>query len=987
MNFHSRSLILYAFAAATFPAAFLGIAAPVLAQLAVTVPQKAAKKTVPTTPLTAPPVKVAPVALEKIVPEGGDAGSARAKVISVDYEGKTQEAAELTFFHHERAFHAIYFPIDGLDPDCNTLTFKAKLNVPEEQLNEFEISLVDNERGNSSTQILKHTTRLDNGWYSFKWDVVHDIDRGGGLNLSKTRRIVLAYPLAKVPADNPIVLTLTDVQFVSGYVARIGDPELFQQWKKYISDYKPDYSDSSKYLLPPTTGRITTPLPLTVDGKAYSKIIVPAGASDPLKLAGTELQHWIKEMSGANVTIISAPDKGNGTRVLLGRQFAAGKFDKDIASLRDTDGFAVRTAGKNIHVFGATDKGTLNGIFAFLENNTDIIWPRPQTELSAVFTPNPNLRVLWANALERPATKLRGWTTNMGLRPETEIWEVRNRDNYPKGGGYVTYDATRRKAQGSYIEFGGGHNISTFLGKDRPERFYPVIDGQKVATFDIWKHQPNFTAPDIVDVVAKNVLKFIEEDAPPLIDCININIEDSWGVSTDPKSLEPIKLADGALLKSDDPAFRSTQFFQFLNAVTEKINAVHPNMMVGTYAYFFSATAPKVAIDPHIRVYFAPYPRPDYRSPLSSPINARWWSQLTAFAKMTPNLVIREYYGIINGGRPLAEVVKFDVKSYLALGVKEYTAEMNPDEEVIYTDDVIRGDRQEWNFMAMDFWIINRIYWNPNQDIEQLRKYYLRRTYREAAPEMEKFFGILRANSYQDPNPSGFEYGQSIMSRYVIGPGHESEMRQLLVDAATAVKNPVSRMSVDVLAKTFDDWLAVTKATPEQKTAIWQRTTAQVLHLGWLEGINGAWASSTVINRDGKTIPVVRLMVNSDHAIDKDVGIYNTAFASLTSLQKGDTLSFVMTPFNVPKTVKPLQLILTAKDANSIEIKAPTEAFTTLPDGGVKVQWKLTSPEGAFDSTQIKRMNLVIPSDVLGTTPEATYYITDWSLEQSAPGG
>lgn len=930
------------------------------------------------------PAGTIPLQLDPAGVEGGKSAPMSANVVEVTDQGQSQRGLKLVM-QHRAASHAFRINFDAVDGNqYNTLQFKVHVDTATGDPSSFGIWILNKKGEWAATSFLKHATDLGDGWYQFSWDMVNQPDNRL-IDLSELNQIRIRYGFEGVPEGKTDVLTLIDMKFVSGLSVKTGDPELYQQWRKYIAAYKPDYRDSSKDLLPPETGRIATPLPLTVNGKAVSKIIVPQDASEPLRLAGSELQHWLREISGAEIAIIATPDGGNDTHILLGRNFAMGKYDQDIATLADTDGFAVRTDDKNIYIFGATDKGTLNGVFVFLGNNTDVIWPRPQPELSAVFTSTPSLNVLWGNALEKPATLLRGWATNLGLRPETEIWETRNRVNYPKGGGGVALDATRRMAQGNYVEYGGGHNLSGFLGKN-PD-FYPEIDGAKVTTFNIWKHQPNFTAPGIVDAVASNAVAYIQKKAPPHIDTININIEDNWGVSTDSKSLAPIPLPDGTLLNSDDPAFRSTQFFIFLNAVAEKIHVVYPDLMVGTYAYFFTATAPKIPIHPNIRVYFAPYVRKDYRSPLSAPINAHWWTQLTAFAKMTPRVVIREYYGIMNGGRPLAEVVGFDVKSYLPLGVKEYTAEMFPDEEMIWSDGAYRSGRQEWDFMAMDFWVINRLYWNPDQNVEQLRKYYLRRTFHEAASAMEMSFGILRENWYKSLNESSFEDPEGVMSRFVIQPGDEAQMRQLLMDAHEAAGHAVSRMSVDVLAKTFDRWLALSKATPDQKKALTQRTTEQVLQLGWGSntdwGTSSSWASSTVINRDDKTIPAIRVTVRGDRANGNEVKIANAFLAGLPGQQKGDTLSFAMVPGVLPETVRPLQLVLTATDRNGVEITAPAEAFNTLSNGGLNVRWKLASADDTFDSTQIKKMTITIPNEVFGVTPELTYYITDWSLGQA----
>jgi len=48
----------------------------------------------------------------------------------------------------------------------------------------------------------------------------------------------------------------------------------YARWTNFIANYKPDYSDSSKYLEPPPTGRIGKPIQIARDGKALAEIVV-----------------------------------------------------------------------------------------------------------------------------------------------------------------------------------------------------------------------------------------------------------------------------------------------------------------------------------------------------------------------------------------------------------------------------------------------------------------------------------------------------------------------------------------------------------------------------------------------------------------------------------------------------------------------------------------------------------------------------------------
>ena len=900
------------------------------------------------------------VDLHKFSLEGGASAPVKGTPVTVRYQGMEYPGIRLTL-SHRKSYNAIRFPVAVSAWPYNTLQLKALFSVPERNFHALSVQVVDKSGTWDGTTLPKQSKLGDDGWYQFSWDALYAPDTMTGADLSAITTVQLKYPFPKIPEGQTVDVTIIDMKFVSGLRARTGNPELFERWQNYIKNYKPDYSDSSKYLEPPLTGRLKTPVALTQYGKTSAQIVVPAQASAPLTLAGKELAYWLKEITGADLPVVSEAIGQKGPRIFVGSSFAQAKFADDLSWLGDTDGFAVRTVGNDIYIFGNTDKGTLNGVFTFIENNTDLIWPRPRYEMRTVFSKNPSLQIRWGDARDKPATRLRGWATNLGRRNEHELWSVRNRDNYPKGGGAAKRDGELRAANGDYVEFGGGHNISYYLGKENPERFWPVIDGKIPEKFNIWKHQPNFTAPGVVDVVVKTALEHIEKNAPSQIDCLNINIEDNWGVSTDPKSLEPIPLPDGTLLQPTDSAFRSTQYFIFLNEVARKIRQVHPKLMIGTYAYFFTSTPPRIPLEDNIRVYFCPYVRKDQRTPLSAPINNHWWWRLEAWAKATPNVVMREYYGISNGYRPLAETVAFDVRSYVERGIQEFTAELNPDEMVIHQG-VLRGGGDEWDFMAMDFWVINRLYWNPNQDVEQLRKYYLRRTYREAAPAMEKFFGTMRTRWFQIRRPSSFESEVNAIRMLAINPKKDDELRGYLEEAAKLAQHPISKLQIGALRLRYDSWVSAAKKEPQPLVL------NSALYYGW--------GSSTVTAVDGKVVPAVRWNPRLDQR-----GRSTLVNSALKDLKPGDEISFVVRP--TIANDKPIQLDVAVTDTARGTLTAPPEAFQKQADGSLAVKLKLASLPNTpkpLDVAKANRITLTLSGEGLRAQPTPTFYLTDLAI-------
>ena len=63
---------------------------------------------------------------------------------------------------------------------------------------------------------------------------------------------------------------------------------------------------------------------------------------------------------------------------------------------------------------------------------------------------------------------------------------------------------------------------------------------------------------------------------------------------------------------------------------------------------------------------------------------------------------------------------------------------------VTETRDDITGGIVGWDLATMEMWIINRLFWDPTQDMAGLRHHFIERTYREAAPAMTRYYDIIR---------------------------------------------------------------------------------------------------------------------------------------------------------------------------------------------------------------------------------------------------
>lgn len=246
----------------------------------------------------------------------------------------------------------------------------------------------------------------------------------------------------------------------------------------------------------------------------------------------------------------------------------------------------------------------------------------------------------------------------------------------------------------------------------------------------------------------------------------------------------------------------------------KKVNREFPEMRFKTLAYFPTAVPPKCEVDAKIIPEFAPYVRSNDKAPLFAPENRKWLEYLAGWAEKSKDIEVYDYYGLGLGfPRPLAEVRAKDFPE-----MHRHTVGMSSEYTHNGDRDTKGGAGKIWDYSAMEFWVLTRLYWNPSQDVEQLRKYYIARTFREAAPSIEKFYGTIRKEWFKNKRASTIGDNPVELTKIVLlEPGHENVLRNFLADAAIQVKHPKSAELVKRLRGCFEEQIAAAKAvrTPE----------------------------------------------------------------------------------------------------------------------------------------------------------------------------
>lgn len=568
-------------------------------------------------------------------------------------------------------------------------------------------------------------------------------------------------------------------------------------------------------------------LALVRGGEPAAEIVVPADQPvvSPEITAATQLRYWTREITGAELPVVSKPSRG-GTRIYVGSRFAKGRFDADLKKLSGTEGFAIRRRGEDVYLFGAEGCGTIFAVYDLLENNTDIIWPAYMEGIDRVFTPTRELELGYCDTLQIPSIASRVIGHEMTQR--AHYYYLRNRVRGSEG--HFPY-----KRFGFVEEDYGCHTLGCLEWdkyKDTHPEYFCLIDGNRVKPG--WGANLCFAAPGAAEAFAR---EFIANRIAnhPLIEVYGIGIEDTSETCSCHHCLKPIELAGGRILTiGDDPElFKSTRFFLWLNKVTEEINEKYPKVKIATIAYLFTLRPPPIELNRNIVINYAPSSK-NMREDFLHPSNARWYKALHDWGRRFRGLSFFEYWG--DGAeypKPVSNVIARDLKVDLAEGTRRIGAEWT-----------IRGDA---GFVsAMEFWTTCRLMWNVNADVRELKATYLKRTYRGAAAEMKRFFDVVEDAWFKQPGNSYWGDKPVNAMRFLMKDQKRTQTCfTALSNAVANADHPVSRRLSEGILAVMSKYAAEVRRTANVAQDIEIPFCAEPASLSGSEGT--AWAGALIV--------------------------------------------------------------------------------------------------------------------------------------------
>ena len=465
------------------------------------------------------------------------------------------------------------------------------------------------------------------------------------------------------------------------------------------------------------------PLTLVKRGESTFSICTSETASPSERHAAEELQKFVQEISGARLPIVSDADKPGGSLVLVGNSTLVEPLAAKIAFEKlGAEGFVLRTAGNRLLIVGGRQRGTLYGVYAFLEK-LGCRWYTPDL---SVIPKKSTLVVEPLDEIQKPAFEYR---EPFFREASDKDWAARNKVN----GSAMNLDES---TGGKFIYYPFVHTFYQILPPDKyfsdhPE-YYALVDGRRRSG----NAQLCLTNPDVLRLTINTVLEWMEQHPEASIYSVSQNDCEGWCECDNCRRIE-----------QEEGGAHSGPILRFVNAVALEVGKKHPEKLLDTLAYWYSEPPPLHARPlPNVRIRLCPIGACEAHAYEKCRDDAYFMHHLRGWSAITNQLYIWHY--VTNFSHYLLPFPDFDE---LAADIRMYRR--NGVVGIFLEGDYAEGGGGE--NAELRSYVMARLLWNPNLEVNRVIDEFMTAYYGKAARPMRAYFDLLHQQVRPAPRGKG----------------------------------------------------------------------------------------------------------------------------------------------------------------------------------------------------------------------------------------
>lgn len=447
-----------------------------------------------------------------------------------------------------------------------------------------------------------------------------------------------------------------------------------------------------------------------------ASIVISENASITDKYAAERLKYYLDSITGCDIPIITDTTESE-YEISVGATKRA-----EIISTDTPDGsYTISSDSKSVIISGAGKKGTINGVYYFLEEYCDCHWYESEV---IIIPENNNLKV---------PTEINVSYTPFFEYTETDTTSAKDAEfsiaNGLTGGIYKSLSAE----QGYAVEYIGGSSHTLVNQYCKPSKYfdshpeyYALVDGKRVAS------QLCLTNKDVLDIVTSEALALLEEKYNPEapLQILSITQADNGEYCT----------CDSCAALDNINGSQAGTMLTFVNEIARRINAtgLYEKLAIDTFAYQYTRKAPTNVIpreDVIVRLcsieccFGHTLDDPDCEN------NAEFMEDLTQWSKICNRLYIWNYN--LNCDE--------SVNIYPNFGVLQRNTQIFYEHNVkgIYQQGVFYIAECDAEFGEMKTYLLSKLMQNPYLDYEKEMTEYLLGVYGPGGIYLKEFIDIV----------------------------------------------------------------------------------------------------------------------------------------------------------------------------------------------------------------------------------------------------
>ncbi len=501
---------------------------------------------------------------------------------------------------------------------------------------------------------------------------------------------------------------------------------------------------------------------LAEGGKTTYRIVISENADVSTKAVAEDTAAILEEITGAAFPVVTDTEAPLPNEIVVGHDNARlpGLGLAGLTEKFALDEYEIRTAGTRLVIAGTPPRGSINGMYGFLQDHLGCRWFTP----AASRVPrNPDLAIGTIADRQKPAFL---WRCTGSVSYWDTDWTARNRMNRSVGGGGKLPVGTMDPKLYSMLAHYGGHGLNyvpASLYDEHPE-YYAELDGKRALHKSVSQRAYCITNPGFVKYIAEWSKAQFRGQAGhygyrPII---NLGHTDNHLYC----QCAECQASYQRIGPGDIRVGIAGTYHEFYNKVTAEVVKEHPDAIIDIIAYSIVGYSSPVKLHPNIQVTWAPIGACQAHAFDECDANRDndllgWLDKWTEQAEMVQvwlyhyhNYPWMPHMKLFAAPRNLRE---FRRRGVIAAFIQspEVAARTNPADDGDKLMGGFGGEHNEYwtvpdNLRHLISYLCTRLLWNTDFDVRQGIGEFCQTYYGAAAAEIEQIVVLLQSlSSYE----------------------------------------------------------------------------------------------------------------------------------------------------------------------------------------------------------------------------------------------